>query len=62
MSIIIGCDSFLALRNVRSGGLGRWLAGESVHVHVSYDEIERRLNAMLGRQGTSRRKSTFRIE
>jgi hypothetical protein len=34
MSIIIGCDSFLALRNVRSGGLGRWLAGEPVQVWV----------------------------
>lgn len=34
MSIIIGCDSFLALRNVRSGELGRWLAGESVQVWV----------------------------
>lgn len=34
MSIIIGCDSFLALRNVRSGELGRWLASESVQVWV----------------------------
>lgn len=34
MSIIIGCDSFLALRNVRTGELGRWLAGETVQVWV----------------------------
>lgn len=34
MSIIIGCDSFLALRNVRSGDMGRWLASEGVQVWV----------------------------
>lgn len=30
MSIIIGCDSFLALRNVRNGNLAQHLAGERV--------------------------------
>jgi hypothetical protein len=30
MSIVIGCDSFLALRNVRNGDLGRRLADEVV--------------------------------
>jgi hypothetical protein len=34
MSIVIGCDSFLALRNVRNGALGRRLAGERVIVWV----------------------------
>jgi hypothetical protein len=34
MSIVIGCDSFLALRNVRNGDLGRRLAGEQVIVWV----------------------------
>jgi hypothetical protein len=34
MSTIIGCDSFLALRNVHAGGLGRWLAGDPVQVWV----------------------------
>lgn len=34
MSIVIGCDSFLALRNVRNGDLGRRLAGERVIVWV----------------------------
>lgn len=34
MSIVVGCDSFLALRNVRTGGLGQWLAGEKVQVWV----------------------------
>lgn len=32
--IIIGCDSFLALRNVRNGELGRHLAGYDVQVWV----------------------------
>lgn len=32
MSIVIGCDSFLSLRNVRNGDLGRRLAGERVIV------------------------------
>lgn len=32
MSIVIGCDSFLALRNVQIGGLVRWLDGTSVKV------------------------------
>jgi hypothetical protein len=34
MSIVVGCDSFLALRNVRNGDLGRRLAGERVIVWV----------------------------
>ena len=34
MSIVIGCDSFLALRNVRNGNLGPWLDGKQVLVWV----------------------------
>ena len=34
MSIVIGCDSFLALRNVRNGNLGQWLNGQRVLVWV----------------------------
>lgn len=34
MSIIIGCDSFLALRNVQIGNLGHWLAGTPIKVWV----------------------------
>lgn len=34
MSIVIGCDSFLALRNVRNGDLGRRMADERVIVWV----------------------------
>ncbi|MBI5855633.1 MAG: hypothetical protein HZB35_10500, partial [Nitrospirae bacterium] len=34
MSIVIGCDSFLALRNLRTGLLDRWLNGEEIHVWV----------------------------
>ena len=34
MSIVIGCDSFLSLRNVRNGDLGRKLRGERVLVLV----------------------------
>jgi hypothetical protein len=39
MSIIIGCDSFLALRNVRSGELGRWLADTRLHVWVDPKQL-----------------------
>ena len=35
MSIVIGCESFLALRNVRNGNLGRWLEGQQVLVWVN---------------------------
>ena len=34
MSVVIGCDSFLALRNVRNGNLGRWLESHRVLVWV----------------------------
>ena len=34
MSILIGCDSFLSLRNVRNGDLGRKLEGEQLVVLV----------------------------
>ena len=37
MSIVIGCDSFLALRNVRNGDLGRRLDGERVMVWVDLE-------------------------
>ena len=40
MSIIIGCDSFLSLRNVRNGDLGRRLAGERVIVLVDPNQYE----------------------
>src|SRR5437660_4792013 len=39
MSIVIGCDSFLALRNVRNGDLGRRLAGERVIVWVDPHQV-----------------------
>jgi len=39
MSIVIGCDSFLALRNVRNGDLGRRLAGERVLVWVDPHQL-----------------------
>lgn len=39
MSIIIGCDSFLALRNVRTGELGRWLAGTKIQVWVDPNKL-----------------------
>ncbi len=39
MSIVIGCDSFLALRNVSIGQLGRWLAGTDVHVWVDPNKL-----------------------
>lgn len=38
MSIVIGCDSFLALRNVRNADLGRQLAGERVIVLTAPDQ------------------------
>lgn len=34
MSIVIGCDSFLALRNVQIGNLSRWLADTRIIVWV----------------------------
>src|SRR5437660_7570606 len=40
MSIVIGCDSFLALRNVRNGDLGRRLDGERVMVWVDPHQVE----------------------
>jgi hypothetical protein len=39
MSIVIGCDSFLALRNVRNGGLGRRLAGERLIAWVDPHQL-----------------------
>ena len=39
MSIIIGCDSFLALRNVRTGNFGRWLDGKRVLVWVDKRQL-----------------------
>ncbi len=39
MTIVIGCDSFLALRNVRNGDLGRRLDGERVTVLVDPGQI-----------------------
>ena len=39
MSIIIGCDSFLALRNVRTGELGRWLSGTKIQVWVDPNKL-----------------------
>jgi hypothetical protein len=40
MSIVIGCDSFLALRNVRNGNLGKHLAGHRVLVWVDPHQLE----------------------
>jgi hypothetical protein len=40
MSIVIGCDSFLSLRNVRNGDLGRRLAGHQVMVWVDPHQLE----------------------
>jgi len=45
MSIVIGCDSFLALRNVRNGNLGEHLAGERVVVLVDPHQHEGSLDA-----------------
>jgi hypothetical protein len=39
MSAVIGCDSFLALRNVRTGELGRWLADTRLHVWVDPKQL-----------------------
>jgi hypothetical protein len=47
------------LAHTSQGGLT--LTGEEViHVHVAYEEIERRVNQLTARHGPSRRKSTFR--
>src|SRR5207244_7934392 len=43
MSIVIGCDSFLALRNVRNGELGRRL--EEVEVWVDPHQLKGSLEA-----------------
>ncbi len=40
MSIVFGCDSFLSLRNVRNGELGRLLAEEPVRVLVDPNQYE----------------------
>lgn len=40
MSIVIGCDSFLSLRNVRNGEIGRRLAGERVIVLVDPSQYQ----------------------
>jgi hypothetical protein len=40
VSVVIGCDSFLALRNVRNGDLGCRLIGESVAVWVDPHQVE----------------------
>lgn len=40
MSLVIGCDSFLSLRNVRNGDLGRRLTGERVIVLVDPSQYE----------------------
>ena len=40
MSIVIGCDSFLALRNVRNGDLARHLEGEHVVAFVHPSQYE----------------------
>ena len=40
MSVVIGCDSFLALRNVRNGDLGRRLEGERVIVWVDPQQFQ----------------------
>ena len=45
MSIIIGCDSFLALRNVRNSDLGRRLAGDKVFVLVDPNQYKGSLAA-----------------
>lgn len=45
MSIVIGCDSFLSLRNVRNGDLGRRLAGERVIVLVDPSQYQGSLEA-----------------
>lgn len=39
MSVVIACDSFLALRNVRNGNLGRRLTGERVIVWVDPHQL-----------------------
>jgi hypothetical protein len=44
MSVVIGCDSFLALRNVRNGDLARHLS-EEVHVWVNPNQYEGSLAA-----------------
>ncbi|MEP7293457.1 MAG: hypothetical protein ABI835_16855, partial [Chloroflexota bacterium] len=38
MTVVIGCDSFLSLRNVRNGELGRRLSGQRVVVMVAPDQ------------------------
>jgi hypothetical protein len=43
MAIIIGCDSFLSLRNVRNGNLGRHL--DDVHVLVDPNQLQGSLMA-----------------
>ena len=40
MSIVIGCDSFLALRNVRNGEFGKHLAGHRVLVWVDPRQLD----------------------
>lgn len=45
MSIVIGCDSFLSLRNVRNGDLGRRLAAERVVVLVDPNQYDGSLAA-----------------
>lgn len=40
MSIVIGCDSFLALRNVRNADLGTRLAGQRVIALVAPDQAD----------------------
>jgi len=45
MTIVIGCDSFLSLRNVRNGDLGRRLASERVLVLVDPHQYEGSLQA-----------------
>ncbi len=39
MSIVIACDSFLALRNVQMGELARWMVGEKIHVWVDPHQL-----------------------
>jgi hypothetical protein len=39
MSVVIACDSFLALRNVRNGDLGRRLAGDRVIAWVDPHQV-----------------------
>jgi hypothetical protein len=45
MSIVIGCDSFLSLRNVRNGDLGSQLRGDRVIVLVDPNQYEGSLAA-----------------